>query len=102
MIYEERRYNVLIAKKPELLELLRETVIPLLTKYGAKIIAVWDTAIGLRNEVVVLLAFDDISKRMECWDSLSQEEVIQKAVPTMPCQQVNIGILRPLDFSPMQ
>jgi hypothetical protein len=102
MIYEERRYDVSPARKAEFIKLFKDMGIPLISKYGGKIIGVWDTIIGNRNEVVVLLAFDDVLKRMECWDKFKKDEKFVKAIPTLPSNGVTCAILQPLDYSPLQ
>ena len=102
MIYEERRYNVSPAKRPEFIELLGNTVIPLLVKNGAKLIGVWETVIGERNEVICLLAFDDMSKRMECLQNFGKEEEFIKVLPSAPENSIMVSILRPTEYSPMK
>ena len=102
VIYEERRYDVSPARKAEFIEFFKKTVIPLVSKYGGKVIGVWDTLIGNRNEVIVLLAFDDILKRMECWDKFKKDEAFVKAIPTLPPNGVIVSILQPVEYSPLQ
>ena len=102
MIYEERRYNISPAKRGGFIELLGKTLVPLIVKHGAKLIGVWETAVGERNEVVVLWAFDDVSKRMECWDNFAKDEEFVKLIPSLPVNSLTISILCPVGYSPLK
>ena len=101
MIYEERRYNVSAAKRQGFIEFFGNTVVPLLVKHGAKVIGVWETDIGEKNEVVCLLAFDDISERMKCWENFRKDEEFLKFVPSLPINSITNSILLPLKYSPL-
>ena len=102
MIYEERRYDVSPAGKAGYRQVFKNVFIPLITKHGAKLIGWWETEFGNRNEFICLLAWDDLAQRTKAFEGLRQEEQIIKIIPTLPCNNMSVGILQPLEPSPLK
>ena len=102
MIYEERVYKSAAARRGQFIEFYGKEVIPRLTKYGAKVIGAWETLIGDRSQVIILLAFNDMSERMKCWDTFHEDSDFNRQRPSLPQESVTVSILRPLKYSPMQ
>ena len=102
MIYEQRIYRVASAKRRGFIEFFGETVVPLLTKYGARVIGVWETIIGERTNVVCLLAYKDMTERMKCWDAFEKDTEFNKHTSTLPQESVSVSILKPTRHSPLQ
>ena len=100
MIYEQRYYNVSPAKRREFIELTGEKAMPIYEKYGVKIVGVWETDIGERNEVIVMMAFEDLAQREKSWENLRRDEEYAK-IPRLP-HAITVSILRPTKFSPMK
>ena len=100
MIYEHRRYDISPAYRREFLDNFGKMLMPLFKKLEAEVIGVWETPIGDRNQLVCLLAFDDISKRMEFWENFEREEIYTKIAHL--ANAVTISILRPTPYSPMK
>ena len=97
-----RRYDVSPARKPEYRQVIRNVFLPLITKHGAKLIGWWETQLGNRNEFICLLAYDDLVQRMKAFENLQQEEEFGKLIPMLPCNSVYVGILQPLEPSPLK
>lgn len=74
MIYEERIYDIPPAAKEEHTEYLQTRAIPTVVKYGGKLIGMWETLVGELNQVVVLMGWDSLDKRMATWDEAQKDE----------------------------
>lgn len=102
MIYEQRVYRVSSARRRGFIDFFGETVVPLLVKYGAKVIGIWETVIGERSNVVCLLAYQDMPERMKCWDAFEKDKEFNKHTSSLPHESVYVSILQPTRYSPMQ
>jgi hypothetical protein len=102
MIYEERIYKVKPAQRQNFIEFYGANVIPRLAKCGGKIIGVWETVIGDRSNIIVLMAYQDMTERMKCWDAFRKDAEFNKFRPSLPQETDIVSILQPVSYSPMQ
>jgi hypothetical protein len=102
MIYEQRIYRVASGKRRGFINFFGETVMPLLTRHGTKIIGVWETLIGERCDVVVLMAYPDMTERMKAWDAFEADKSWKQHTEGLPQDSVMVSILKPTSYSPMQ
>ncbi len=65
MIYEQRRYDVSPAHREGHINYLEERMLPTVVKHGGKYLGLWETIIGERNHVYVLLGWDNLNQRTE-------------------------------------
>ncbi len=100
LTYEHILFDVSPPFRPELLTVFAKELIPALNKLETKIIGVWETPIGDRNQVVCLLAFADISERMACWEKL--EKVAAFAKCASYANAITISVLRATKLSPLK
>jgi hypothetical protein len=102
VIYEQRVYRVSSGKRRGFIDFFGETVVPLLTKYGARFIGVWETEIGERNDVMAILAYKDMAERMKCWESFEKDREWNKHTSSLPQDSAYVAILKPTNYSPLQ
>ncbi len=102
MIYEHRVYRVASAKRRGFITFFGQTVVPLLTKHGAKFVGVWETEIGERNNVIVLLSYKDITERMKVWEGFEKDPEWNKHKASLPQESASISILKATSYSPLQ
>lgn len=100
MLYERRLYDIPPGQRKPFLTDFGEKLMPLFEKLGAKVIGVWHTPIGHRNEVLCLLAFRDIAQRMDFWEKVKSAET---ELGFTHCENsVVSALLRPTRLSPMK
>lgn len=103
MIYEHRTYNIMPGKMPEFIEAFGNMLVPLFEKHGAKLIGVWQTAIGQNNEFVYILGFEDLTNQERFWRAFRQDEQFQKYMQGGPRVAYVISkILHPTSYSPLK
>ncbi len=102
MIYEERIYKVRPSQRQAFIDFYGKNVIPRLEKSGGTIVAVFETIIGDRSNMVVLMAYKDMTERMKCWDNFRKDAEFNKFRPSLPQETDIVSILQPVSYSPMQ
>jgi hypothetical protein len=104
MIYEHRTYTILPGKTAEFVEAFGRIPAPLFEKYGAKIIGVWTTDIGgASNEVVYILAFQDLAQREQVFQQFRADPEYQNyRKEGVRVESIASKILRPTDYSALQ
>lgn len=78
MIYEHRAYYIMPGKMAEFIEAFGRTPARLFEKYGAKVIGVWQVNIGRSNQVIYILAYDDLAHRQRVWQQLDADPDMQR------------------------
>ena len=103
MIYEHTTYNILPGKMPEFTETFGNMLLHLFKKYGAKLIGVWQTAIGQNNEFIYILGFEGLADQERFWQDFRQDEQFKKYRQGEPLvAYVTSKILQPTSYSPLQ
>ena len=122
MIYETRAYTIRPGKMKEFLSFFTErgTMIAGTLKAQGQLIGHWqtvrrylvDVAGGelkqesqeVANEVVYMIAFEDMDQRNEFWKSFGDDKGWHKERPTFASlvSKMDIKILRPTEISPMK
>ena len=107
MIYELRTYTATLDKMPDLLARFRDHTLKIFERHGIKSIGYWTNSIGGRNdELVYIVAFDDIAQRETAWAAMGADEEWLK-VRGESNKDGNIvhhltnQIMIPTDFSPL-
>jgi hypothetical protein len=108
MIYELRTYQAAPGKMSALQARFREHSVSLLGRHGIQIVGFWTyTYGGWSDQLVYLLAFEDIADRERKWASFQADpewqrvrEESQRDGPLTA--RIRSDILRPEDYSPLQ
>lgn len=95
-VYERTAYDVSPGYRDEFVHNLKEIYMPEFARLGARVVGIWDTPLGERNQVVTLLAFPDIAKRAEFTQQLRQADAKFHHVEN----SINIAILHATRFLP--
>ena len=110
MIYEERRYDTTSAWRDEQIKYLGEQAVPIMVKHGAKFIGMWETIIGERNHVFVLLGWDNLHHREVAWEKIVKDPDFRPQLCSTDSQicvscyarSLAVNILRPAEYSPLK
>lgn len=103
MIYEHRVYYIIPGKMAEFIEAFGRTPARLFEKYGAKVIGVWQVNIGRSNQVIYILAYDDLAHRQRVWQQLDADAEMQRyrAEPTRT-DHIVAQFMTPVAYSALQ
>ena len=106
MIYELRTYEAAPGKMGALNARFRDRTTPIWERLGMKVIGFWTYAHGgWSNELLYLMAFDDMADRDRKWAAFQADPDWQKAVEETQrdgalTARIRSDILRPTDYSP--
>ena len=109
MIYEERVYTIVPGKMQDINNRFANITMRLFEKHGMKIVGFWQTIIGSNsiNELVYILAFEDLNHRQSAWEAFMNDEEWQQAKRESEkdgplVSNVANKILKPTPYSPIQ
>lgn len=103
MIYEHRTYYLLPGKLQEFVEAFAETPAKVFEKHGAKLVGFWTTDIGQNNEVIYILAFNDMAHRDRVWQQVREDQdMIRYRQAGVRVEKIVNKIIRPSAFSPLK
>ncbi len=109
MVYEHRTYIIPPGKMDAILARFRDHTMDLFERHGIEVVGFWVTDIGERSygELVYLTAWPDLSARQAGWTAFRQDaDWIAARVESERdgpiVAQVDVKILDPVDFSPLQ
>ena len=74
MIYELRRYELQQHNKKAFYERFEKQLMPLLPKYGFKLVGAWDTVIGDVPETTYILGWSDLNTMQKAWADLNADK----------------------------
>jgi hypothetical protein len=86
----------------------RNTTLKIFERYGMKVIGFWETEIGpSNNDLVYILAFEDLNQRQAAWEAFIKDPDWIKAREESErdgvlVQNVENRILEPTDYSPLK
>lgn len=108
MIYELRYYEVAPGKMQALNDRFANHTTKIFPRHGIKVIGFWTEMIGTSNELVYMLAFDDLGHREKAWASFQADQEWQRVRAeserdTGPLvTRIRNVILQPTAYSPMK
>ncbi|MBC8231762.1 NIPSNAP family protein [bacterium] len=109
MIYEERIYTIVPGKMQDINNRFANVTMRLFEKHGMKVVGFWQTIIGSSsiNELVYILAFEDLSHRQAAWEAFRNDKEWQQAKRESETDgplvsNVANKILQPTPYSPIQ
>ena len=108
MIYELRFYEVTPGKMQALNDRFANITTKFFQKHGIKVIGFWTQVIGTSNELVYMLAFDNLAHREKAWGAFQADpELIKARAGTEPdgvplTARVRNMMLQPTAYSPLK
>lgn len=108
MIYELRTYEAATGKMAALQARFRDHTTGLFEKHGIQVVGFWTYAHGgWSNQLVYLLAYEDVAARDAQWTAFSADPEWQRAFAESQLDgplaaRTRSDFLRPTDFSPLQ
>lgn len=104
MVYELRIYEVLPGKLPALHRRFKEATLPIFERHGIRVVGFWEPVIGTSNQLIYLLAFNDLAHREQAWQAFQNDpewkQVMASSEPMVA--RITNTILRPTDYSPLR
>lgn len=103
MLHELRIYTYLPLKQEEVVEQMKQ-LMPLFEKYEIKVVGVWTTLIGRRENFVYMLEWESLAEREKKHNAFRADPALQKALDDFgPVTQYHdYSILVPTEYSPMR
>ncbi len=108
MIYELRTYEAAPGKMQALSARFRDHTMGLFERHGMQVVGFWTYAHGgWTNQLVYMMAFDDMADRDAKWAAFGADEDWQRARAASEgdgplTSRIRSDILRPTDYSPAQ
>ena len=108
MIYELRTYEAAPGKMPALNARFREHTQPIFERLGMQVVGYWTYAHGgWTNQLIYLMAFEDLNDRNEKWAKFQADPDWQRARTDSERDgpltvRIRSDFLRPTDYSPAQ
>ena len=107
MIYEYRAYHVMPGKMPALHERFSKVTVSLFKKHGMQVVGFWETVIGESNELVYILAFEDLAHREQAWQAFFADPEWQEAKRASEAngpliERIVNKIRKPTPYSPIR
>ena len=107
MIYELRIYEAMPGKMQSLNKRFADITMGYFDKYNMKTVGFWTEDIGTSNNLVYILAFDDLAHRERAWNAFRADEERSKLFAETEREgplvaKVTNSILKPTYYSQMQ
>lgn len=108
MIYELRIYEAMPGKMAALQQRFADHTVRLFEKHGMKVIGFWTNYVGgPSNQLIYMLAYEDLAERERCWAAFAADPEWQKAREESErdgplTARIMSSFLRPTRFSPLQ
>jgi hypothetical protein len=107
MVYEYRAYYIMPGRMPDIQKRFADVTMNLFKKHGIQVVGFWETLFGESNELVYILAFDDVATRQKKWDAFQADPEWQSARKASEMngplvQRVVNKLWKPTSFSPLQ
>lgn len=107
MIYEMRVYEAVPGKLPALHDRFANITLKFFEKHGIRVVAFWEPVIGVSNQLVYILAWQDLAERERVWNAFASDpEWLRARAETERdgplVARITNYILKPTPYSPMQ
>ena len=107
MIYELRTYHVMPGRMPDITKRFNDVTMDLFKKHGMQVVGFWQTAVGESDELIYMMAFEDMNDMTRKWgafqaDAEWQEARAKSEVNGPLVARMTNRILRPTSFSPLK
>ena len=107
MMYEYRAYYVMPGKMPALHERFSKVTMSLFKRHGMQVVGFCETVIGESNELVYILAFEDLAHRERAWQAFFADPEWQEAKRVSEAngpliERIVNKIWKPTPYSPIR
>lgn len=104
MIYFQVTFQVQRGKAQEWSDLYEKNILPLMNKYGQKLVGAWKTIVGTYDEITDLYAFENLAEFERIRKDLFKDEEIKKWIPKMHALMglEQSKIMEPFSYSEMK
>ncbi len=107
MLYEMRVYEAVPGKLPALHDRFANITLKFFEKHGIRVVAFWEPVIGVSNQLVYILAWQDLAERERVWNAFASDpEWLRARAETERdgplVARITNYILKPTPYSPMQ
>lgn len=108
MIYEQRIYEAMPGRLPDVIARFRDHTTEIFERHGIKNIGYWTPSVGeWSDRLVYLVAFEDEGQRERAWASFRADPEWAKVTAASEAngkivKRVSNSLLTPTDFSPLQ
>jgi hypothetical protein len=73
MIYELRIYHVMPGRMDDINRRFRDHTMKLFARHRIKVVGFWTTLVGENDELIYVVAFDDMNQRQAAWDAFGAD-----------------------------
>ena len=107
MLYEMRIYDAVPGKFQALHDRFANITLRFFEKHGIRVVAFWEHVIGVSNQLIYVLAWQDLAERERVWGAFASDpEWLQARAETERdgplVATITNYILKPTPYSPMQ
>ncbi len=107
MLYELRIYDIVPGKMPDVHARFANITRGLFDRHGIRVIGFWDNMIGPSNQLIYMLAWEDLAEREKKFDAFQADPDWAKARATTEANGPIVArshntIMRPTPYSPMK
>ncbi len=107
MLYEMRVYEAVPGKLPALHDRFANITLKFFEKHGIRVVAFWEPVIGVSNQLVYILAWQDLAERERVWNAFASDPGWLRARAETErdgplVARITNYILKPTPYSPMQ
>jgi len=107
MLYEMRIYDAVPGKFQALHDRFANITLRFFEKHGIRVVAFWEHVIGVSNQLIYVLAWQDLAERERVWGAFASDPEWLKARAETErdgplVAKITNYILKPTPYSPMQ
>jgi hypothetical protein len=104
MVYLHVTVEIQRGKLKEWTNIFEKELVPLLNKYGQKLVGAWKTTVGTYDEVTDLYVFENLTEFTKIRQALYQDPQVQDCVRKLNaiCGFEISKLIEPLNYSPLK
>jgi hypothetical protein len=107
MLYELRVYDILPGKVADMHARFANVTSDLFKKHGIREVGYWESVIGTSNQLIYMLAWEDMAERERKWVAFGTDPAWMEARAASEANgqivaKVTNSIMRPTAYSPMK
>ena len=108
MIYEQRIYEAMPGRLPDVIARFRDHTTKIFERHGIKNIGYWTPSVGeWSDRLIYIVAFEDAGQRDKAWASFRADPEWAQVTAASEAngkivKRVSNSLLTPTDFSPLQ
>ncbi len=107
MLYEMRIYDAVPGKFQALNDRFANITLKFFEKHGIRVVAFWEPVVGVSNQLIYILAWQDLAERERVWNAFATDPEWLKARAETErdgplVARITNYILKPTPYSPLQ